>query len=373
MVMLDDKLLVLTQVSPGRRKFVLSGATHFGRGTHEEWAVSNRRRPSILPCLETAIHIDSEYVSRNQAAIVKQSDGFYLTDLGSANGTYLNGNNINPNPTRRPGALYRFFGLQSDRTDQQREAPKVKLTTDDKIHMGGNYSDIEFLVSDFIEKDRNHHALLVGHDGGNLKGVSNDLDFMSVELSRRGYAGNIARFRNGEASPQNIKSALDEVSYVATADTRFVFHYSGHGGRKGLDLGRKSLNPEDLYSVLEKMKGKSLVILDNCHAGIFLKGYEGRIPRGTMVIAASSPTGEAYETPSDMAAGKYMGKLTEQFLKYLQSTSGPINVQTFRKVLERKFPKDAFHFRYQEPVLHGNDGFTMMQAIASRYKMKGSA
>lgn len=42
------------------------------------------------------IVLEDELVSRLHAQIIRTEDGFFVTDMGSTNGTYLNGKNINP-------------------------------------------------------------------------------------------------------------------------------------------------------------------------------------------------------------------------------------------------------------------------------------
>ena len=48
-----------------------------------------------------ALKLPSQYISRNHAEIARREDGLWLTDLGSASGTKLNGERMNARDPRR--------------------------------------------------------------------------------------------------------------------------------------------------------------------------------------------------------------------------------------------------------------------------------
>ena len=47
------------------------------------------------------VNIDNTYVSRRQFQIRCQDDVFFITDLGSRNGTFLNGKRLDPQREQR--------------------------------------------------------------------------------------------------------------------------------------------------------------------------------------------------------------------------------------------------------------------------------
>jgi pSer/pThr/pTyr-binding forkhead associated (FHA) protein len=73
----------------------------------------NDRTP---PDVDVSGFADSEVVSRVHANIRVEADGYYVEDLGSANGTYIN------NTSLRPGDRYRL-----------RPGDRVSLGREDKV------------------------------------------------------------------------------------------------------------------------------------------------------------------------------------------------------------------------------------------------
>jgi pSer/pThr/pTyr-binding forkhead associated (FHA) protein len=71
--------------SVGAALVIRSGGGRAGESfTVEEERVSVGRTP------DAAIFLDDVTVSRNHALIVRRQDGYYIDDLGSLNGTYVN-------------------------------------------------------------------------------------------------------------------------------------------------------------------------------------------------------------------------------------------------------------------------------------------
>ncbi len=76
----------------GRKgKLVLMGDAHFRR--HGSWEVQGEMVVGRAP--ECAICVEDEFASNQHARIYRAEDGFYVEDLGSTNGTYVNGKRIN--------------------------------------------------------------------------------------------------------------------------------------------------------------------------------------------------------------------------------------------------------------------------------------
>ncbi len=87
-------------------------------------------------------------VSRKHAQIVREGGKFYIEDLGSLVGTYVNGKKIGECPLKEIySKLYRHGGSDSSLDDPIREKNrgKIKLENGDKIGLGEEI---------FSEKDR---------------------------------------------------------------------------------------------------------------------------------------------------------------------------------------------------------------------------
>jgi len=264
-----ENILVLEQTGDVKQTFHLEGATQLGRlWSADMWAVENRKVPEIFEKEVkngTAISfIDDGQVSRNHAGIFLDKNGYHLCDLNSKNGTYLNGEKIEGNG-------------------------KPLLWENDVIRIGR-----VCLVVKGTKNQADNYALLVGHDGGNLRGVSNDLEELTRALKQRGYGSRLGinRLYNGEATKKNVLESLDELSCLTIPESHSLFYYSGHGDKNGLCLGGRHISPRRLNKKLKNMRGKKAVILDCCNASIFINRY---VPPETLVFAASSKDGNAYE------------------------------------------------------------------------------
>jgi len=61
-----------------------------GGGRSGESFAIHQDRMSIGRTPDSAVFLDDVTVSRNHALVVRRDDGFYIDDLGSLNGTYVN-------------------------------------------------------------------------------------------------------------------------------------------------------------------------------------------------------------------------------------------------------------------------------------------
>lgn len=336
-------VLVLKQEKPIEQTYLISGPTQLGRAVDLSWYVEDREIPPEFKKLEVFISIlDDPCVSRNHAGIIPIDNSFHLVDLNSGNGTSLNNHKIHQ---------------------------PVQLSISDKITVG----KLELLVDNIRSISQDNHALLLGHDGGNLKGVKNDLDRFAEKLEKRGFTGNITKLYNGAATKSNVLAYLDQLAYLTVPESHFLFFYSGHGSSNGLHLGNraffdlfglgsKEISPHDLYPRLANVRGKKALILDCCHAGKFIDDKNSsKIPYHTLVLAGSSAAGKAYEGPNhSLADGDYMGRFTVALIKYLDQNKGILNLKDFQKELDKTFSNSPFRsFHKQKPKITGVD-FTVL-------------
>jgi len=150
--------LTLKNSKTGAR-FSISRNAQIGRNATIAWAVDERERPPVADNLEMAVTVKGDnMVSRNYAAVVIDENSARLYDLNSANGTYVNGERVS--------------------------SRGCNLRLGDLINLGGA---ITALQVEQIFSDLNYRALLVGNDGGNLRGVENDLRALEKLLRERGF------------------------------------------------------------------------------------------------------------------------------------------------------------------------------------------
>src|SRR3989442_12333308 len=62
-----------------------------------------KERVTIGRSRDSDIFLPDQWLSRHHAEIRHRSDGYYLVDMGSKNGTLLNGGRINDEQRLRPG------------------------------------------------------------------------------------------------------------------------------------------------------------------------------------------------------------------------------------------------------------------------------
>ncbi len=297
--------------------------------------------------------IGNRKVSGNHCAIIREGDQFYVIDLGSTNGTYVNKQKL-------------------------RSKAKVPLVAGMSVQF---HPDLAYRVQ-IEDSPTNSHALLVGHPGDDirffgrsmrLRGIETDLNYLTEALVQSGFRGNITRLFDEQATKANTLSALERIAEETHRDRRLViphtiFTYSGHGMR-GLSLNDSRLTPEELYERIERIKGKKAVILDTCEAGYFL---EGDIPLNTLVIAATRSEKPAYEVRvREETAGiiqatddgdTYMGVLMKELINYFRLNQEDFNLAGFKHYIDENRDRFAHKYKFQSPIVAGPT-FTMIVPI----------
>ena len=219
--------------------------------------------------------------------------------------------------------------------------------------------ELEYLRT--VSTDNNHYAFVVGDPGSNLKGVERDLDEICNQLNKRGFSqGNIARMYgkgHEKITKQSVLGQLEQLAYLATVDSYVIFYFSGHGSSEGLRVGKETISPFEIYEKIANIRGKKAIILDSCHAGIFLTYMNGMlVPGDTLVLAASSGNGHAYEgLDNRIAGGEYMGKFTAALVGYLSDNRHRLNLKELGEHLKKEFEDAPFKVRYQEPQVEGQN------------------
>lgn len=304
-------LLELQQLPQSYLKLVVSGNAMLGSATSMEWAVPERQMPSEFASLEKVVQVEGDpFISRNHAGVLFDiaKKKFVLIDLNSKNGTIINGKVIT----------------------------RETLSKGDIISLGATM----FLV-DFKSADSNHHAILVSHDGGNLRGTQEDVNQLSDRIYKRGFGDNVIKLYN--PNKLQIITALNNLAFVTTSTSHVIFSYSGHGSPNGLEVGLDTISPKELLDKLDNVNGKKAVIIDACHAGTFVCEYLKRSIPAMLVIAACRTDERAHERLStSISSGKYMGIFTSTLIKYLDKHPGSFDLADIQHEFEKSLSKNEY-------------------------------
>ena len=318
---------LLLQASGGLEgKVAVSKSLQIGRSTSEQWnqwAVEERQQPPEFIGLEAFLHVGKDKVSRNHVAITQRSDGYYVVDLNSKNGTYLNGENINP----------------------QRHDPQLRLLQDGDI-IGLAEGAVQFRVS-FIEF--RNYALLIATQGDHPGAVDNTLQELENELVKRKYLVHV--LRGEQATKQAVRDKIREISRVTVPESSFLFSFYGHGNFAGVQLGGQIMNPRELYKEMERVRAKTAVIIEACHAGGFVEGENAnRIPEGMLVLTASGAGNLAGETMMLGQEQEYIGRFTKSLVEYLRSHPEEFSLKDFYRSINQRGNQRLI---LQEPKMAG--------------------
>ena len=313
-----------------------------GRGEHPRPWYSERPRPPDLGDLGLFIDIDgSPSMSRNHAGIRREGEAYTVQDLNSLNGTYRNDVRIIAG-THHVLAVGDRIGMGDDQflvsdTPSALEASARPELRDALFEFRAEW----YLgVAGAVEDEHTRHAFYCS-----VARVAN-------ELYRRGYRTAVHAIR---ASPvPRLYGHLVEVIQLATilaslnrracavgATSHTVFQFSGHGTKEGLVLNAgELLTPHLLFDVVGSIRGKKLVILDACHAGVFLEDRK-RIPPQTVVLAATRDEEAPAFADGEGATATYadlpMTMLSRRLWELLRERKVGFNLQDQRSALEAAF------------------------------------
>lgn len=264
-------------------------------------------------------------VSRNHCLIyppTSLTSPFLLCDLNSMNGTFVNNARVLVNNP-------------------------VELAEGDKISLAFDPGALQFNFNRMQAGASDHHALMIGHFGGNLRGTTRDVDDLSDELGKRGFAGNIKKLIDGQATKEKILGMLEHVRLKIGRNSTFVFYFSGHGSSEAeLVVQEKNtsarLKASELFALLKTFRGNILVILDGCHTQSFigkdlpdsisLIGHSGRAYEGDTSVAVPP----RLETNAMHARSERIrGYTTRAVVKALQSTPHRIQISAIFEAIQK--------------------------------------
>lgn len=342
---------------------VIEGNTQIGRGRGERpplpstW-YTERPVPTDFADLELVIHVDgSPYMSRNHAGIRRAGDGYTVQDLNSLNGTVHNRSRIPPG-THHPLCDGDVLMMGPDEFRVVFAPERLALDTPE--------GRLAFTV--LLSPEWYLGVAGFGHDEHALRTFYTSVARIAGDLHARGYQTQVHGVRvawtpavYGPSVPvterATILEALQLRGYAAGAKAHTFFQFSGHGVREGLVLnGSELLTPDMLFEVVASIRGKKFLLLDACHAGVFLADKE-RIPPRTVVLAATrTEDAQAFADGADVSAAGVelpMTVLSRRVWALLHDHKGPFNILRERDTLERAFQRDDSGVMYvQEPGMN---------------------
>lgn len=352
--------------------FNLTRNTELGRG-HEirrgQWAVAERSIPEVYQKLEARLAIDgaSSVVSRNHALIVQEGDDFFVYDLNSANGTYVNQEVVPPDRPRKleEGDTLCLPNIIEGDPLWQRVLDR---------HPEQQFFPAEFKVSIASTQD---HALLVGSGSDNEAGVSDrDVHRLGLLLQRRGYS--VTTLTGEDATKAKLFEELGYLTDLAVAESSVLFSYQGHGSHSGLSIGGQVVSPKELYKRINRLRSdKIALMIESCHSGVFVNDYSlGKLRPDITVLTASSEAREAGETiaapfSGDLVANsnpEYVGRMARALRTYLHRHRGAFDISEFYQEIMDPSNEDYVSLRSQNPQLVNGAytvprGMTIMHSI----------
>ena len=96
----------------------------------------------------------------------------------------------------------------------------------------------------------------------------NNLDLMTSLLDSRGYK--VTVLKPFEATDSAILCELASIAEGSNRESETFFYFTGHGDREGFATLNLAIEPETLFNTMKDIKGNKAIILDCCHAGIFV-------------------------------------------------------------------------------------------------------
>ncbi len=330
-----------------------------GRGERRDptrW-YTDRSKPQDFADLALLIDIDgSPYMSRNHAGIRRQGETYTVQDLNSLNGTHRNGVRI------EPGMHY-------------------PLAVGDEIRMGLDVLSVSESPDAFANARGAGDAFAslrapewylgvagYGEDAHARRTFYGSVTRVARELNARGYQTEVhgvkpedlpvSRSRAIEAIQlPAILDSLNRRACAADSRSHTFFQYSGHGTRDGLVVsGMELLRPRTLFVAVASIRGKKLLVLDACHAGVFLSDPAQVPPQTTILAATRSADAVAYADGPDATVNQVDGPMTNlsrRLWELLRGRRDAFNMLDERSALEAAFRQDDDGVVYvQEPGMN---------------------
>jgi len=273
------------------------------------------------------ILFDVAILSKDHARIFFAKKAWFIRNLSTYPGTCINGKRLS--------------------------LRDVQLDDGDSIFVGP--VQVGFYLRE-AERETHNGALLIGHPGTpHLGGVENDLHaFEAALMARKNFSGNIVTLFKENARKAAVFAAFDRLSGVLSRNSAFLFYFSGHGRIGGLQLYDGLLNPQELYSHINAIRGQKVVLLDCCHSTSFVHDAASDM----LLITGDSPSHEMFEGKATVLGSigpfgkKVHGYLTRAFVNVLEQEGGKIGL---KEAAEKVGEYHRLKRKKVEVIAHGGE------------------
>jgi len=346
----------------GGQVITLEGNTQIGRGRGERrdpttW-YTDRPKPPDFAGLELVIDIDgSPYMSRNHVGIRCDDRRYTIQDLNSLNSTYKNGWRLEP-------------GIRYPLADGDSIAMGVDtfLVGESPAALAGWEAVASPVLAEVARPE-----WYLGIAGFDTREHARRVFYTSVvrvarELHRRGYQTEVHGVRPADVPEGHsrtieviqlsaILESLDRRAAAADTGTHTFVQYSGHGTREGLVVNETELlTPHTLLDVVGAIRGKKLVVVDACHAGMFLADPSRVPPQTAILVATRTEDGLAFGDPARTDPPQTdlrMTNLARRLWTLLRDREGTFDILQERAALEGAFSRDDGEMAYvQTPKMN---------------------
>ena len=346
----------------GGQVITVEGNTQIGRGRGERrdpttW-YTDRVKPPDFAELELVIDIDgSPHMSRNHAGIRRDDHRYTVQDLNSLNGTYKNGWRLEPG-IRYPLADGDSIAMGVD-TFLVGESPAALAGWEAAGAPGQAEVGRPEWYLGIAGFDRREHA---------RRAFYTSVVRVARELHRRGYQTEVHGVRPADVPEGHsrtievihlaaIVEALDRRAVRADAGSHTFFQYSGHGTPEGLVVNDSELlTPRALFDSVGSIRGKKLMVVDACHAGVFLSDPSRVPPQTAILVATRTEDGVAFGDPARTdppLADLPMTNLSRRLWTLLRERQGTFDILHERAALEAAFSRSHGEMAYvQTPKMN---------------------
>jgi hypothetical protein len=193
------------------------------------------------------------------------------------------------------------LGTPSDARDERDEHPRddedANDEGDDTAAPPSNAAGVTYGIFVGISRYRGENS--------DLPGSAEDAQSLARAFERAGWMqrNHAVVLTDEQATSEGVRQAFRNIAPRVGPRDLLVFFFDGHGNANELDLRGRDLTRRDLARALDPVRGRSLIVLDSCHAGGFSSVVRERPERAGLF---SSRADEESSTAPQVGAGGWL-------------------------------------------------------------------